>query len=65
MVRIQHITIDHGPILRKLGLSNVNIHTASGAFSIAGLSNETAKVVADALKERLYTRLEAQEQEKV
>ncbi len=61
VVRIQHITVSQGPILRKLSLSNVIIHTASGAFTIEGLSNENARAIAEALKAKLDTRLEAQD----
>jgi len=58
VIRIQHITISQGPIVRKLGLSSVGIHTASGAFDIEGLSNDNARAISDALKAMLYTRLE-------
>lgn len=61
IIRIQHITIVQGPILRKLGLSKVSIHTASGAFLIEGLSNNSAKAIAEALKARIYTRLDAED----
>ncbi len=61
VIRIQHITVAQGPILRKLGLSNVNIHTASGAFAIEGLSNADARTIAEALKAKLDTRLEARD----
>lgn len=61
IVRIQHITIEKGLINRRLGIANVNIHTASGSFVIEGVSNETADSVADSLKSRLYRRLDAHE----
>lgn len=61
VMRIQHITIAQGPIIRKLGLSNVSIHTASGVFVIEGLSNEDARAITEALKAKLYTRFEAQD----
>ena len=58
VIRIQHITIEHGIILRKLGLSSVRIHTASGAFNIVGLSNGEARSIIESLKNNLYTRIE-------
>ena len=61
IVRIQHITISQGPINRKLGISIINIHTASGQFSIEGISNEDATSMAESLKSKLYTRLESQD----
>ncbi|UWG96561.1 PH domain-containing protein [Dehalobacter sp. DCM] len=61
VIRIQHISIEHGPILRKLGLASVRIHTASGAFVIEGLAADTARTITEALKNQLYTRLQAQE----
>ena len=61
IVRIQHITISQGPINRKLGISTINIHTASGVFSIEGISSEYASAMADMLKSKLYNRLEYQE----
>lgn len=63
IIRIQHVTIENGPILRILGLSMVNINTASGAFVIEGLSNEEAMSITEALKNKLYTRLEQQTKE--
>jgi membrane protein YdbS with pleckstrin-like domain len=58
VIRIQHITIEHGIILRKLGLSSVRIHTASGTFNIMGLSNSEARSMIESLKNNLYTRIE-------
>lgn len=61
IVRIQHITISQGPINRKLGISIINIHTASGQFGIEGISIEDASLIAEGLKSKLYTRLESQD----
>ncbi len=61
IVRIQHITLSSGPIIRRLGISVVNIHTASGVFSIQGIPDEEAKAMAEMLRLKLYTRLDAQE----
>ncbi|HEY5583627.1 MAG TPA: PH domain-containing protein [Ruminiclostridium sp.] len=61
IVRVQHITISQGPINRKLGISVVNIHTASGQFGIEGISNEDASSIAEGLKSKLYTRLDSQD----
>lgn len=62
IVRIQHITISQGPINRKLGISTINVHTASGVFGIEGISSEEASTMAEMLKTKLYNRLEYQEE---
>ncbi len=62
IVRIQHITVSQGPIIRKLGISVINIHTASGQFSIEGISNAEANLIAEGLRSKLFNRLDAQEQ---
>lgn len=61
IVRVQHITIAQGPINRKLGISIINIHTASGQFIIEGISIEDASSIVEGLKSKLYTRLESQD----
>jgi len=61
IVRVQHITISQGPINRKLGISVVNIHTASGQFGIEGISKEDASSIAEGLKSKLYSRLKSQD----
>lgn len=61
IVRVQHITITQGPINRKLGISTIVIHTASGTFAIEGISNDNAKTMAEMLKTKLYNRLEYNE----
>jgi membrane protein YdbS with pleckstrin-like domain len=61
IVRIQHITISQGPINRRLGISTINVHTASGVFSIEGISSEEASSMAEMLKAKLYIRLENNE----
>ncbi len=61
IVRIQHITISQGPINRRLGISTINVHTASGVFGIEGISSADASTMADMLKSKLYNRLEYRE----
>ncbi|PYG89852.1 hypothetical protein LY28_00449 [Ruminiclostridium sufflavum DSM 19573] len=61
IVRIQHITISQGPINRRLGISTINVHTASGVFGIEGISGEAANAMAEMLKAKLYSRLEFKE----
>jgi len=60
IVRIQHITIEQGPIYRKLGLFTVTIALASGTFQIVGLQEERAREISETLRARLYNRLEEQ-----
>ena len=61
VIRVQHVTISQGPINRKLGISTIEINTASGAFKIEGLSNANAKSIADSLKSKLLIRMKQQE----
>ncbi len=60
VIRIQHVTISQGPIKRKLGISTIQINTASGGFKIEGLSDDNAKSIAESLKNKLLTRLNQQ-----
>ena len=50
-VRIQHLNISQGPINRSLGLSDINITTAGGSFTIPNLDKEEAEKLSDYLKE--------------
>ena len=61
IVRVQHITISQGPINRRLGISTINVHTASGVFGIEGISSEDASAMAEMLKAKLYIRLDNNE----
>lgn len=61
IVRVQHITISQGPINRRLGISTINVHTASGVFGIEGISSEDASAMAEMLKSKLYKRLDKNE----
>lgn len=63
VVRIQHITVSQGPVNRKLGLYEVEMSLASESFEIPCLSKEVADEIADNLKNRLYSRLGANNQE--
>jgi membrane protein YdbS with pleckstrin-like domain len=63
VIRIQHVTISQGPINRKLGISTVEISTASGVFKIEGLSDTDARVIADSLKSKLLVRMKQQGKE--
>lgn len=58
VIRVQNITLNQGPINRKLGLYNIEIALASGNHSIKGLDEETAKSISENLKDRLYKRIE-------
>lgn len=62
VIRMQHVTISQGPLNRIFKLSTVNIFTASGSFVIEGLSSDTARTITEILKSRLYTRIEAKDQ---
>lgn len=61
VIRIQHVAITQGPINRKLGISTIFINTASGVFKIEGLSDDNARLIAEALKSKLIIRMENSE----
>lgn len=61
IIRIQHITVQQGPISRRLGLYDVEMSLASQSFSIPCLSKEVADEIAENLKAKLYIRLESKE----
>ena len=60
IIRIQHVTVEQGPIYRRFGLYNVVISLASGNFQILGLSREKAEEISKNLNHRLYARLESE-----
>ncbi|MCQ4638240.1 PH domain-containing protein [Anaerovorax odorimutans] len=62
IIRIQHITVSQGPINRRMGLYGVEMSLASNSFKIECLAKEVADEIAENLKNRLYTRLEAREE---
>ncbi|MEH7610140.1 MULTISPECIES: PH domain-containing protein [Bacillaceae] len=47
MVRVQHVTTEVGPILRRYGLSTVNISTAATTHEIEGLEHHVAEKLRD------------------
>lgn len=40
--RVQHVSIDRGPIERYFGMATLDMRTAGGGLNVAGLSEETA-----------------------
>lgn len=63
IIRIQHVTVEQGPVYRHFGLFNVVISLASGTFQIVGLRKEKAEEITGNLNRRLYGRLKAAEEE--
>lgn len=61
IIRIQHITVQQGPVSRRLGLYDVEMSLASQSFSIPCLSKEVADEIAENLKAKLYIRLKSKE----
>lgn len=58
--RIQHLSVERGPINSRLGLVELCIHTASGAFRIPGLTNDIANHISDSVNEELHHCLNAE-----
>lgn len=61
IIRIQHITVQQGPISRRLGLYDVEISLASQSFTIPCLTKGAADEIAENLKVKLYTRLKTRD----
>lgn len=40
--RVQHVSIDRGPIERYFGMATLDMRTAGGGLNVSGLSEETA-----------------------
>ncbi|PEM93538.1 hypothetical protein CN558_14205 [Bacillus wiedmannii] len=45
MIRVQHVTIEQGPIMRKYGLAELHISTAATSHSIPGLTMYEAEML--------------------
>ena len=58
IVRLQHITTARGIINRSFGLGTLTMSTASGSFTIVGLTDEKCAEFSLYLKNRLILRLE-------
>ncbi len=56
MNRVQHVSIQSGPIERKYGLSSVSVYTAgtSTDISIRGIRKETAEQVREWISSRIH-----------
>lgn len=45
MVRVQHVDMEQGPLMRRYGLASITFSTAAGSHDIPGLDAETADEV--------------------
>lgn len=45
MVRVQHVDMKMGPVMRRYGLAGITFSTAAGSHEIPGLDTETADAV--------------------
>ncbi|MFD0587344.1 PH domain-containing protein [Paenibacillus sp. GCM10027627] len=45
MVRVQHVSMNQGPLMRRYGLASITISTAAGSHNIPGLTERTADEV--------------------
>jgi membrane protein YdbS with pleckstrin-like domain len=55
--RIQHISIDQGPINRKLNLANIQVNTAGGMFTIPNLEKDKAEEIGQLLRSKVSENL--------
>ncbi|MBT1165741.1 PH domain-containing protein [Bifidobacterium simiarum] len=53
--RVQHVETMQGPLLRRFGLTAVEIHTAVDDHEIAALENETAEAIVEQISSRVLT----------
>lgn len=51
MVRVQHVDMKTGPVMRKYGVASITFSTAAGMHEIPGLALETAEAVRDRIVE--------------
>lgn len=57
MLRIQHITVNQGPINKLYKVATVSISTAGGVFGLVGLPKETADEICDYINNRVIKKL--------
>lgn len=43
MVRVQHVSVEHGPLARAFRLADLHVHTAAGRVKIPSLDREQAE----------------------
>lgn len=43
MVRVQHVSVAHGPLARRFRLADLHVHTAAGKVTIPSLDREQAE----------------------
>ena len=72
MLRVQHITVNQGPINKRYYIATINISTAGGIFNLVGLPKEEADEICRyindnvirKLKDKLHEKEELEETEK-
>ncbi|MNM44417.1 Bacterial membrane flanked domain protein [compost metagenome] len=65
MLRIQHITVNQGPINKLYKIATVSISTAGGVFGLVGLPKETADEICDYINNRVIKKLKDRANEQV
>lgn len=45
MVRVQHVSVEHGPLARAFQLADLHVHTAAGMVKIPSLDREQAEQI--------------------
>ena len=65
MLRIQHITVNQGPINKLYKVATVSISTAGGVFGLVGLPKETADEICDYINNRVIKKLKDRVNEQV
>lgn len=45
MVRVQHVSVEHGPLARAFRLADLHVHTAAGMVKVPSLDRERAEQI--------------------
>lgn len=57
MLRIQHITVNQGPISKKYNVADIGISTAGGVFKLVGLPKEKADEICEYINNKVIKKI--------
>ncbi|NLN03803.1 MAG: PH domain-containing protein [Clostridiaceae bacterium] len=60
--RIQHLTIDEGPLLRRHNLASIVVYTTAGFFKMEELARKDAYMIADYLKNTVNIKVREEDE---
>lgn len=62
IIKIQHVSINQGPINKLFKLTKVTVNTAGGIHEIVGLTNSEAQDITDYLNSKVITKFRKKEE---